>query len=397
MRERALRAATTTLGVLLIASAGSAAPIGQTIWLRAVSTGSFVSADQNRGAFAPLVADRPSVGGWELFDVFDAGGGFVALRAVGTGRFVSADQSRGAFAPLVADRTAVGDWESFQWTDLASGSVALRGKATGRFVSADLGRGAFAPLVDDRTAASGWETFTWAAVNAPWRLVWSDEFNGTSIDTSKWLFETGGGGWGNNELQNYTARSQNARVESGHLVIEARRESFGGNAYTSARMHTSASWLYGRMEARIRLPFGQGLWPAFWMLGADIGSVGWPACGETDIMEMIGGGGRENTVFGTIHWDNGGHVSFGRSVTGPDFSKDYHVFGVEWDTQQIRWYVDSVLYNTADITINSTEEFHAPFFVLLNVAVGGNFPGSPDATTTFPQQMLVDWVRVYQR
>src|SRR5262249_10514813 len=196
-----------------------------------------------------------------------------------------------------------------------------------------------------RPRATGWETFTWAAVNAPWRLVWSDEFNGTSIDTGKWLFETGGGGFGNNELENYTARPQNARVENGHLVIEARREAFGGSAYTSARMHTSASWLYGKLEARLRLPFGQGPWPAFWVLGADIGSVGWPACGETDIVEMIGGGGRENTVFGTIHWDNGGHVSFGRSFTGADFSKDYHVFGVEWDTQQIRWYVDNILYN----------------------------------------------------
>ena len=162
-------------------------------------------------------------------------------------------------------------------------------------------------------------------------------------------------------------------------------------------MKTAANWTYGRIEGRMQLPFGQGLWPAFWSLGANIGTIGWPACGEIDIMEMIGGSGRESTVHGTIHWDFNGHASFGRTFTGPNFSQGFHVFAIEWDTREIRWYVDGTLYNTANITINGTEEFHRPFFLLLNVAVGGNFPGNPDGTTTFPQRLQVDWVRVYQR
>jgi beta-glucanase (GH16 family) len=390
-----------TLSLALSATAAQAAPpIGQTIWLRAAANNAFVSADPSLGAFAPLAANHAAMGATEQFQVVDAGSGFIALRA-SNGRFVAADLNRGAFAPLVADRTAIADWERFQWVELAGGSIALRGRITTRYVAADLNRGAHAPLVSDRTAINTWETFSWGAVGQPaWRLVWSDEFNGTALDRSKWILETGGNGWGNNELQFYTDRTgsvSNARVENGHLVIEARREAFGGRAYTSARMKTSASWTYGRIEGRLQLPFGQGLWPAFWSLGANIGTVGWPACGETDIMEMIGGSGRENTVYGTIHWDFNGHASFGRTFTGPNFSQAFHVFAIEWDTQQIRWFVDGQLYNTANITINGTEEFHRPFFLLLNVAVGGNFPGNPDGSTVFPQRMLVDYVRVFQR
>ena len=391
-----------TLSLTLSAAAVQAAPpLGQTVWLRAAANNNYVTANP-----AAMVANRTSVTGWEQFQVVDAGGGWVALRSVGSGRYASADLNRGAFAPLFADRTAVADWERFQWVERGGNSIALRGLTTARYVAADLNRGA--ALVADRTAISTWETFTWGAVGAPtptptppgWRLVWADEFNGTAVDTSRWILETGGHGWGNNELQHYTNRTGaagNARVENGRLIIEARRENFGGNAYTSARMKTSASWTYGRIEASIQVPFGQGIWPAFWSLGTNIGSVGWPACGETDILEMIGGAGRENTIHGTIHWNNNGHVSFGRSHTGPYFPGAFHTYTIEWDPQEIRWYVDGFRYNTANITINSTEEFHRPFFLILNVAVGGNWPGNPDGSTTFPQRMLVDWVRVYQR
>ncbi len=185
----------------------AAAPVGQTIWIRASATGLFVSADQNRGAWAPLVADRSTVDAWEQFQVVDAGGGFIAFRSIGTGLFVSADQNRGN--ALVADRGAIGTWEQFAWTDIAGGAFTLKGRALNRFVSADLARATFAPLFCDRQTASTWEQFTWGAVGtqpppgAPpgfSRLVWSDEFNGTSISTANWGFDLGNSGFGNNEL-----------------------------------------------------------------------------------------------------------------------------------------------------------------------------------------------------
>jgi len=174
----------TTL--LLTLTAHAAAPVGQTIWIRASANGLFVSADQNRGTWAPLVADRSTVDAWEQFQVLDAGGGFIAFRSIGTGLFVSADQARAAYAPLVADRGGIGTWEQFTWADIAGGAFTLKGRATNRFVSADLNRGSFAPLVADRQSAGMWEQFTWGAVGtqaAPGappgfsRLVWSDEFS----------------------------------------------------------------------------------------------------------------------------------------------------------------------------------------------------------------------------
>jgi len=158
-----------------------------------------------------------------------------------------------------------------------------------------------------------------------------------------------------------------------------------------------ASWTRGRMEARIDLPATRGMWPAFWMLGTNITSVGWPACGEIDIMEMAGGGTRENTILGTIHWDFNGHASFGGSTTGTHWPDTYHIYAIEWEQTEIRWFVDGVQYVAANITINNTEEFSRPMFLLLNLAVGGTFPGNPDASTILPQQMRVDYVRVYQR
>ena len=415
MGKPTLSHSTKILSLLLITlwltiTVQAAAPVGQTIWIRATSTGLFVSADQNRGTWAPLVADRSTTAAWEQFQVVDAGGGFIAFRSIGTGLFVSADQARAAFAPLVADRPSIGTWEQFTWTDVAGGAFTLRGRATNRFVSADLNRGAFAPLVADRTAAGAWEQFTWGAAGsqppagAPpgfSRLVWSDEFSGSAISAANWGFDIGNNGWGNNELQNYTNRTQNARIENDMLVIEARRENLGGSAFTSARLKTQGKQSFGIntwVEARINAPEGQGVWPAFWMLGESISTIGWPSCGEIDIMEIQGQNPFRN--FGTIHWANasGQHVSFGGIFnSSSSLSAGFHTFAISRTGSSIKWYVDRVQYAEANIAggINSTSEFQAPFFIILNVAVGGNFVGSPDASTVFPQQLQVDWVRVW--
>lgn len=244
-----------------------------------------------------------------------------------------------------------------------------------------------------------------AAQSLPgWRLIWSDEFslsNGSLPDSAKWSYDLGGGGWGNNELQYYTNRSENARIEDGSLVIEARAESFGGRSYTSARLLTKGKWdwTYGRFEARAKVPQGQGLWPAFWMLGADIDTVGWPNCGEIDVMEHVGR--LPKTVFGTIH---GPGYSGGDSIGGSlpffdDVADDYHLFAVEWDVNVIRWYVDDILYFTATPASLGTRDwvFDHDHFLILNVAVGGNFGGPLGSATTFPQELLIDYVRVYER
>ncbi|KUP21697.1 RICIN domain-containing protein [Paenibacillus sp. DMB5] len=233
---------------------------------------------------------------------------------------------------------------------------------------------------------------------ASWNLVWSDEFNGTSLNTADWTAEigTGSSGWGNNELQYYTNRSQNLQVTGGNLVITAQKESYNGSSYTSARIKTQGkkSFTYGKIEARMKLPSGQGIWPAFWMLGSNMDSVGWPKSGEIDIMERVNNNAYVN---GTVHWDANGHAEYGKVSGNLDFSQ-YHVYSVEWDAKYIRWYVDGSLFNEFYIENNTgnTEEFQKPFFLLLNLAVGGNWPGSPNASTAFPAQMLVDYVRVYQ-
>jgi len=242
--------------------------------------------------------------------------------------------------------------------------------------------------------------------HAGWQLVWSDEFNGTSVDTTRWTFDTGNGasGWGNNEREFYTSRTNNAHVAGGTLRIIAKRESMGGFPYTSARLKSQGlfSKKYGRFEFRAKLPQGLGCWPALWMLGTNISSVGWPACGEIDIMENIGK--EPNQVHGTIHGPgHSGGQSIGAAFTNPGgraFADDFHVFTVEWEPNVIRWYVDGTLYQTrtpADLPPGARWVYDHPFFLLLNVAVGGNWPGNPDGTTVFPQEMRVDWVRVYAR
>ncbi|MDF1612819.1 family 16 glycosylhydrolase [Stygiobacter electus] len=230
-----------------------------------------------------------------------------------------------------------------------------------------------------------------------WKLVWSDEFNGTSINPSYWTFETGTGtnGWGNNELQYYTNRTENAKIENGMLVITARQESYAGRNFTSARMKTQGkkSFKYGKIEARMKLPVGKGSWPAFWMLGDNITFVGWPKCGEIDIMEHINS---DPSVYGTIHYDDNGHVSKGGN-TSTDVTQ-FHVYSIEWDSNTIKWFVDGRQYYFVYIVngVNSTEEFHNPFFIILNLAIGGNWPGNPDGSMQFPISMYVDYVRVYE-
>lgn len=230
------------------------------------------------------------------------------------------------------------------------------------------------------------------------QMVWNDEFNGSEVDASNWSFETGAGGWGNNEWQFY--RPDNAWVDGGTLTIEARKEPWQGSEYTSTRMVTrnKRSFQYGRIDIRALLPEGQGIWPALWMLGNNIGTVGWPKCSETDIMEMIGGSGREKTVHGTIHWDNNGHVQAGGSYSlqSGTFADEYHVFTIIWDATSIKWYVNDNQFKVIDITPDHMTEFHAPGFFIFNIAVGGNWPGYPNSSTVFPQQMKVDYIRVFQ-
>jgi beta-glucanase (GH16 family) len=245
-----------------------------------------------------------------------------------------------------------------------------------------------------------------------WKLVWSDEFsgpNGSAPNPTIWVYDLGGNGWGNNELEAYTDRRANSRIEDGHLVIEARKEDFTGSDhrarnYTSARIKTlgKKSWTYGRIEARMKLPRGNGMWPAFWMMGDDVDKAGWPNCGEIDIMENVGK--EPQTVQGTIHGPGySGAGGIGKPFSLPDgkvFADEYHVYGIEWQTNQITWFVDGHEYFTVtpkQLPSGKKWVYDHPHFILLNLAVGGHWPGKPDETTRFPQSLLVDYVRVYQR
>jgi beta-glucanase (GH16 family) len=244
-----------------------------------------------------------------------------------------------------------------------------------------------------------------------WVLTWSDEFNGpdgSPPDPAKWTVVGGGSGWGNNELEYYTARPKNVRHEHGNLVLEAVKENFEGpdgirRGYTSARLTTERhfSQKYGRFEARIQLPRGQGVWPAFWLLGEDFQSVGWPACGEIDIMENVGK--EPAAIRGSLHgpgYSGKNPLTTAYALPRGRFSDGFHVFAIEWEPEVIRFYVDGELFGTrtpADIPAGNRWVYDHPFFILLNLAVGGNLPGNPDDSTVFPQRMLVDYVRVYSR
>jgi beta-glucanase (GH16 family) len=240
-------------------------------------------------------------------------------------------------------------------------------------------------------------------------LTWADEFNAaanTPINSARWTHDVGGGGWGNNQLEYDTNSTRNvAHDGAGNLVITARRENAGLNCwygpcqYTSARIKTQGKFTqrYGRFEARLKIPRGQGIWPAFWMLGDNIGSVGWPNSGEIDIMENIG---REpNRIHGSLHGPgySGGNPLTGSTTIGGAYADAFHTFAVDWGPTSVTWLVDGVAYQTktSSQTNGNPWVFDHPFFLIFNVAVGGNWPGSPDASSPYPQTMLIDYVRVY--
>jgi beta-glucanase (GH16 family) len=258
-----------------------------------------------------------------------------------------------------------------------------------------------------------------AITPAGYTLIWSDEFNapdGTTPDPQKWNYDLGGNGWGNHELELYTDHPQNAQIRSGNLVITAEKESatdkYGIRDYTSARIKTQSLFAqaYGRFESRIKIPKGEGMWPAFWLLGEDITTISWPRCGEIDIMENIG---KEPTaVHASLHGPAAPGTDPGNkkatadltrkfSLPGnPNLSDDFHIYAVEWEPTTLRFFIDKENYATftrAEWPQNTTWPFDHKFFLILNLAVGGDWPGPPDANTVFPQQMLVDYVRVYSR
>lgn len=238
------------------------------------------------------------------------------------------------------------------------------------------------------------------------KLVWSDEFDKSgSPDPARWKYDIGGNGWGNNELQFYTdKRPENARVENGKLIIEARKEDYQNRKYTSARLLTQdrMAWKYGRIEAYAKLPQGRGTWPAIWMLGNNIGTAGWPRCGELDIMEHVGYD--QGVVHGTAHTEAYNHVKGTQKegkTTVPTASSDFHLYAIEWSDKQISFFVDDTRYYTVERSIlGGTEDkwpFDQPFFLILNLAVGGNWGGSQGVDESiWPQRMEVDYVRVYQ-
>lgn len=240
-----------------------------------------------------------------------------------------------------------------------------------------------------------------------WEMVWHDEFEGAALDGAKWEFEVNARGGGNRELQYYL--TNNVTVKDGMLRIEARKEHYTGTEgtreYTSSRIRTKnkGDWKYGRFEFRAKLPLGKGIWPAIWMMPTD-GKYGrWPESGEIDIMELLGQEPRK--VYGTLHFGDAkkGHGSEGGSYTLPQgsFAEAFHIFRFDWETNAMRWYIDGKLYETQTNWHTRSAEFPAPFderfHLILNVAVGGNWPGSPDASTIFPQAMVLDYVRVYRR
>ena len=234
-------------------------------------------------------------------------------------------------------------------------------------------------------------------------LAWADEFDGVNLDLNSWSYETGATGWGNNELQNYQEGDANAFLSDGKLVIEAREENVGGASYTSARLITAGKkeFMFGRVDIRAKLPEGQGIWPALWMLGSNFWTTGWPACGEIDIMELVGH--EPDKVHGTVHWGPQGastSMSAGNSwsLSSGKFSDEFHVFSLIWEFNSVKIYIDDILYLEIDENTVGAQNYpyNQDFFFIFNIAVGGNWPGSPDASTQFPQRMFVDYIRVFQ-
>lgn len=295
-----------------------------------------------------------------------------------------------------------------------SGNVSFRATAT-NVVSYefDLGNGVFRTVTDGlltyRYPASGTYAVnvvaksssgqtasarTTVTVSVSRSLIWSDEFDSPGApDPAKWGYDIGAGGWGNNELQYYTNRLDNAVVSNGNLKIIAKREAFSGSPFTSARLLSRGkfSFQYGRVDARAKLPVGVGTWPAIWMLGNNIGAVGWPACGEIDIMEHKGSD--LNKIYGTVHYPgNSGGAAIGGTKVVSNVTTEFHIYSVEWDAQTIKFMIDDVIFFT--VANNSNLPFNQPFFLLLNVAIGGTFGGAVDPAFS-NSAMEIDYVRVY--
>jgi beta-glucanase (GH16 family) len=322
-----------------------------------------------------------------------SGEDFTAVTS-GTITFAAGETEKRININVVADDAREGD-DAFKVTlSNPSGATIYRGTATGQILN------------DDSRVP-----FTNAGYDSPGSypglsLAWSDEFDGPALNTAAWSHQNGDGcpslcGWGNNELEYYTDRPDNLFFQDGKLVIEAKREDFGGKSYTSSKILTSGkkTFKFGRIDIRARLPKGKGIWPALWLLPQDNVYGGWPRSGEIDLMELVGH--EPNKVYGTIHYGPGpGSTQTSRGYTLPsgNFSDEFHVFSVEWKQDQIKWYVDNNLYSTVNrADIGSLNwPFNEQFFLIFNLAVGGNWPGNPDATTYVPQWMIVDYIRVYQ-
>ena len=296
-----------------------------------------------------------------------------------------------------------------QWTPASSSSETVYSSATDRSSSSEIASSSSEVAnSSSEVTSSASDIASCSSENSSSEspYLWHDEFDGDEVNSDKWTFEigTGASGWGNNEWEYYTNRKENAYVQDGILHIRANKEDFEGSKYTSARMITKDkfSFTYGTVEARIALPVGKGIWPAFWLLGQNIDAVSWPACGEIDIIETVNS---ENIVYGTNHWANGTEYATYGNNTGnyrnQKFELDvtqFHNYKFTWDEKYIRMFVDDFMYHEILIENNTgdTEEFHKPFFFILNVAVAGNWPGFEVDDTQFPNEMLVDYIRVSQ-
>ena len=257
---------------------------------------------------------------------------------------------------------------------------------------------------DDTFVPSSNDGFTSPDSYAGYKLAWADEFNGAKIDPANWSYDIGGSGWGNQESQYYTD-GKNSSLQNGKLVIEARQEDFQGKKYTSSRMITKGKreFMFGRVDIRAKVPKGQGIWPALWMLGSNIDKIGWPACDEIDIMELLGH--EPKTSYGTIHWGKQGDTKSQNTqgviklTTAKSFADEFHIFSLDWEKDKLSILVDDkVIFTTTAAKLGASNYiYNNPNFFIFNIAVGGLWPGYPDATTVFPQRMEVDYIRVFQK
>ena len=380
--------------------------------LRTATSNTYLSAANGGGS--TLTASATAAQAWETFSLVDLNGGSlesgdnVHVRA-SNGQFLAAVNGGGS--GLTASSSAPQGWETFKLVKrsgsgiIYSGDVVGLQSASGAWVSAQ--NGGWGSVLASAATLDAWESFTLYVGATPppvsdWRPVWADEFNGTGVDLSKWSLEQQGPGWVNNELQTYTSRSENARVEGGHLVIEARNDWFQGTQYSSARLKTQghASFTYGRMEAMIQLPGGWGTWPAFWMM-PDNFSRGWPACGEIDVMEEVGFD--QDAIHGTTHslaYNFKKPTQRTSTTVVPGVTAGFHLYAVEWYPDRIDFFVDGRKYYTSpnDFTGDDAWPFNKNFYVILNLAVGGDWGGSQGVDPNiWPRRMLVDYVRVYQK